>query len=482
MTENPTIAELLADPFETAALLYDDGEVFENLNLSDMKAVYKMMKSHQPRPEKKEDHSWLCDWMKETLDAAEIDFATSMRAKMNAPAVVTPAPIESVITPTDVNTDFTSGPENPNFMGDVDEIEPPFNIDFIEHLVDKNAEGAVDQVMTDTFGDNSGITTIPVEGPGEEEELVQVVSSEVARQVAERSCILEFYQSEPTFKKKVSASAIIDSSKEEGISGIDPTRLSVSKALIETAELRELLMHRRRFNRALKMLSLPGGLLTLAGGQYLIPLVLINEVKANIDQYIITRGELLERFGERYPAIIEHAKEKLGDLFDETDYPEFNLIRMAYTVQYKFVSNSVPEELKKVSDQLYKQESKRVLADCAGAAVEIEAALRKGFADITEHLADRLSIDEATGRPRQLHSSVVDGVKQFIDTFQSMDLTGDAALGELVTQARGLLGGADADQVRSDPALRQKLKEGFEKIKDSASNLVETRKRKVILE
>ena len=482
MTENPTIAELLADPFETAALLYDDGEVFENLNLSDMKAVYKMMKSHQPRPEKKEDHSWLCDWMKETLDAAEIDFAASMRAKMNAPAVVTQAPIESVITPTDVNADFTSGPENPNIIGEpsLEEIADVFET-IAEEIFEDNAEEAVDQVMTDTFGDNSGITTIPVDGPGEEE-LVQVVSSEVARQVAERSCILEFYQSEPTFKKKVSASAIIDSSKEEGISGIDPTRLSVSKALIETAELRELLMHRRRFNRALKMLSLPGGLLTLAGGQYLIPLVLINEVKANIDQYIVTRGELLERFGERYPSIIEHAKEKLGDLFDETDYPEFNLIRMAYTVQYKFVSNSVPEELKKVSDQLYKQESKRVLADCAGAAVEIEAALRKGFADITEHLADRLSIDEATGRPRQLHSSVVDGVKQFIDTFQSMDLTGDAALGELVTQARGLLGGADADQVRSDPALRQKLKEGFEKIKDSASNLVETRKRKVILE
>lgn len=467
MTENPTIAELLADPFETAALLYDDGEVFENLNLSDMKAVYKMMKSHQPRPEKKEDHSWICDWMKETLDAAEIDFAASMRAKMNAP---TPASVESVITLTDVNADFTSGPENPNIVG-----EPS-----LEEIADVFETIAEDDSPTSLATAETTDLMAAIQAP--EEELVQVVSSEVARQVAERSCILEFYQSEPTFKKKVSASAIIDSSKEEGISGIDPTRLSVSKALIETAELRELLMHRRRFNRALKMLSLPGGLLTLAGGQYLIPLVLINEVKANIDQYIVTRGELLERFGERYPSIIEHAKEKLGDLFDETDYPEFGLIRMAYTVQYKFVSNSVPEELKKVSDQLYKQESKRVLADCAGAAVEIEAALRKGFADITEHLADRLSIDEATGRPRQLHSSVVDGVKQFIDTFQSMDLTGDAALGELVSQARGLLGGADADQVRSDPALRQKLKEGFEKIKDSASNLVETRKRKVILE
>ncbi len=481
MTETPTIAELLADPFETAALLYDDQEVFEQLNLSDMKAVYKMMKAHKPRPEKKKDHIWICDWLKETLDAAEIDFAAAIRAKMNAPAAV-PTPIEpTTITPTDLNSDFTSGPENPNFVGDAAEVEPPFNIDFIEHLVDKNVEAAVDQVMTDTFGDNSGITTIPVEGP-EEEELVQVVSSAVARQVAERSCILEFYQSEPTFKKKVSASSILDSSSEAGIAGIDPTRLSVSKALIETAELRELLMHRRRFNRALKQLSLPGGLLTLAGGQYLIPLALINEVKANIDQYIITRGELLERFGERYPSIIEHAKEKLGDLFDETDYPEFHLIRMAYTVQYKFVSNSVPEELKKVSDQLYKQESKRVLADCAGAAVEIEAALRKGFADLTEHLADRLSVDEATGRPRQLHSSVVDGVKQFIDTFQSMDLTGDAALGELVSQARSLIGGADADSVRSDPALREKLQQGFAKIQESASSLVETRKRKVILE
>lgn len=327
-------------------------------------------------------------------------------------------------------------------------------------------------------------TQVQSEGSNAESsiEIITTVPAETARRVAEGTCILQFYQSEPTFRKKVAALTILNSAVDPGIHDIDPNRLSVSKALIENAELNDLLMNRRRFNRSLKAMSLPGGLLTLAGGQYLIPLTLVDRIKELIDQYVATRVTLLTSFEERYPAIRQRAEEKLGDLFSEDDYPEFELIRQAYTVQYRFVSNAVPEELKKVSDRLYKAEQAKVLAECAGAAVGIEDALTKGFAEVVEHFADRLGVDETTGKPLQLHSSVVNKVKEFVNTFADMNVTGKGDLGALVAQAKELLGDTDADTLRADKDFRLRLQEGFTKIQQSATAMIDTRKRRVILE
>lgn len=427
-----TLAQLLVDGRKAAGIINEDMNVFEVLSLEDKRKVWRAIKKIKPFPEDRRDHGWLCDWMKEMIDSEEADDEA------------TESDVEKLLEATTEVTDAA-------------ELAAAANAT-VEATVTKAPE------------------------PVEEVTITHVVSADVARKVAEQSCILEFYQSEPTFRKKVSAASILSHSEVEGIANIDPTRLSVSKALIETAELRELLMHRRRFNRELKTMSLPGGLLTLAGGQYLVPLAYINKIKANIDTYVSVRGELLDRFEERYPSIIEHARAKLGDLFDESDYPPFHLLREAYTVQYKFVSNAVPEELKRVSDAIYKSESKRVLAECAGAAVEIEAALRQRMADLVEHFADKLGVDEATGRPKQLHGSVVASIKDFLATFQDMNLTGDAKLKDLVEQAKGLLGGADADQIRANPELRTRLKEGFAGIQEATAALVETRKRRVVLE
>jgi hypothetical protein len=339
---------------------------------------------------------------------------------------------------------------------------------------DAVANGTVD-LVSDTpdheFPDPSGGPTEPEEVEEEDEDF----DDDAARKVAARSCILEFYQSEPTYKKKVSAAEIMGGEDEDDDHDFNLGRLSVSKALITAPELTSLLMHRRRFIKALKKLTLPGGLLTMAGGQYLIPIAFVARAKDMIDRYSVVRLELLEKFGEHYYALVEEAKKDLGSLFDPDDYPDFTVIKAAYAVHYRFVSNDVPDFLLGINPALFESESARVLRACGAAALLIERTNRKTFLKLVTHLADRLGMDEHTGGPKQLHSSVVDGVKEFLKAFtEGYDLTDDKDLATLVEEARISLDKLDAKVIREDPELRGRLKVGFEGVRDASAKLVKT--------
>lgn len=324
---------------------------------------------------------------------------------------------------------------------------------------------------------NDGATGVVIE---------EALSKNTAEQVAENSCVLEIHKHEPGFSKRVDSKALFDaltmSSEDPSQPNIDPDWLNVSKTLIDRKELKELRSHTRAFFAWIKWTSLPGGILTLGGGQFLMPLSRVQEVKQRIDKYVSERDGLLDAFEQKYPAVIERAKERLGSQFDATDYPEFSVIRSAYDTSYKFISNKVPEELKKVSDELYNAEKARITAECAGLVPLIQENLRARFVELVEHFKDRLATDDSTGKKKRFHGSNIDKLKEFIGTFAQMNLTGDGDLAVLVEQSKALVDGADVDKIRTDDAFREQLASSFNEVKVAADKLVTERKRRVVLE
>lgn len=471
-------AQLYADIPKAAEEMYEDFDHFLACTRSQQEQLFVAVKRWKCPPEFKDQKEWLVEYMKEEFDAQDEDGKGKQSPGSEIISPELDALVTTVLDPNVTSEEAvaaasayvqstTSGgastaPEEP----DQSQVDPP-------------ATSVEPDIVDDT---NHFSNAAPGGGGVQQEPLVMAVSPEIAKAVAEKSCVFEFYQSEPTFKKKVAAAEILQSAEDPGIHDVKADRLSVSKSLIKAPELVALLMNRRRFNKRLRSFTLPGGLLTLAGGQYLIPLACVSHVKELVDEYIAVRKELLNKFEEKYPEIIEKAKTDLAGLFDESEYPPFDAIRSAYSVQYKFVSNSVPEELARVSQELYDKERERILTECSGAAVEIEDALRKGFAELVEHFADRLGNDSESGRPKQLHESVVKKVSAFLNTFQDFNLTGDGQLGELVQQAKQLIGTATAGDIREDEDFRAKLKQGFEQIKEASTKLVEVRKRKIVVE
>jgi hypothetical protein len=315
-----------------------------------------------------------------------------------------------------------------------------------------------------------------------EASVIQTVSPALAEKIAKETCILEIHRHEPGFEKKIDSGVILNSAEDPGISSIDPKRLSVYKFLITRKEIRDLQRHRTKFFDRLKEMSLPGGMLTLGNGQYLIPVSRIGEVRAEIDTYLSERSALLDEFELRYPDVIAAAKERLGSLFNPDDYPAFPAIRAQYSTTYKFVSNTVPEEIQRISQQIYDQEQARILAECAAVTGLIQNTLRDRFVDLVNHFSERLGMDEKTGKPRRFHGSNVEHFESFIKAFSDMNLTGDTDLAELVKKADVLIKGADPGKIRTDAEFRLALETGFNEIKAAADKLVVDRKRKVILE
>lgn len=314
--------------------------------------------------------------------------------------------------------------------------------------------------------------------PEQPVQITQTTSKSWAENLAKATCILEVHRSEPGFHKKIDSSIVLNGPNE----GVDPKRLYVTKALVDNKEIKELGKHRTKFFDNLKAMSLPSGLLTIGNGQYLMPVALVKEIKAMIDTYLSERSALLDDFELRYPSIIESAKERLGPLFYAGDYPPFSVIRNGYSTSYRFVSNTVPEEIAKVSEAIYKAEQARILHLCEGEVDFIQNTLRERFLDLVEHFGSRLSADEGTGKAKRFHGSNIDHLKDFVATFKQMNLTGDVVLEELVTKAEALVTDVDPAKVRSDAEFRSELEKGFNDIKTAADKLVVERKRKVILE
>lgn len=307
---------------------------------------------------------------------------------------------------------------------------------------------------------------------------IETVSQSVAEKIARETCILEVHRSEPGFQKKIDSSIVLNGPNES----VDPKRLYVTKALVDTKDIRDLSKHRTKFFDGLKALSLPSGLLTIGNGQYLIAVSMIDQVKTKIDTYLSERSDLLDDFEARYPAIIESAKERLGPLFNPGDYPPFPSIRSSYDTKYRFISNTVPEEIAKVSQEIYEAEQARILHLCAGEVDFIQNALREQFLELVEHFSSRLGADEETGKAKRFHGSNIEHLKEFVATFKQMNLTGDIVLEELAAKAEALVTNVDPNKVRSDADFRADLAKSFADIKNAADKLVVDRKRKVILE
>jgi hypothetical protein len=415
-------AKLLADPEMAAEEMYEDFEHFQKLTRDQQGQVYRAIRKLKPKPEFKDEHKYLVEQMKEEMEYEDAEASGKLDIANDPPLFGEPGYDEL---------------EEEEFLGEGEFTE----------LVGTSEEGEPVLIIGD-------------------------VDDDVARKVSRRSCILEFYQSEPTFKKKIAASEIL-ASRFMGEAGgeFDSRRLSVSKAIISAPELTSLMMHRRRFIKRLREFTLPGGLLTLAGGQYLVPVTFVARVKGMVDEYAEVREELLTKFEERYPDIVLDAQKKLGPLFEEEDYPEFSVIKDACSVHYRFVPNTAPEFLKSVDPELYESEDARVLDACRFTAAKIEFANRWKFLKQVEHIYDRLGADEQ-GNLKQLHSSVIDTFKEFLANFKVYNITDDDSLEGLITDAVNILGNNTASSIRDNGELRDKLHDGFKSLASAASKLI----------
>jgi hypothetical protein len=248
----------------------------------------------------------------------------------------------------------------------------------------------------------------------------------------------------------------------------DKDLISAQKTLLSSEDLKAVEHYDGEIRRWLYTRCLPS---LFMSSVYLVPIVLVDEVEGKRASFAATRDRLVDAFIDAYPARVEDAKVRLRAAFCARDYPSPEHLRRSFKMEWRYVAFSVPGSLQHISRELFHSEQEKAARQWQEALEEVRALLRTNMAELVHHLVDRLkpAID---GKPKVFKNTLVTNLTSFLETFDARNLTEDSELAEVVSNARGLLRGIDAQTLRSSEALRSSLAAGFSDLQGTLNNLV----------
>ncbi|MGA2226911.1 MAG: DUF3150 domain-containing protein [Syntrophobacteraceae bacterium] len=185
----------------------------------------------------------------------------------------------------------------------------------------------------------------------------------------------------------------------------------------------------------------------------------------------------VEKFIESYDYEREKARESLGHLFNEADYP-IN-VREKFRFEWRFITLDIPGKSGILSPELYEREKEKFQTLMEETRELATVALREEFAGIVRHMVERLSGEE-DGKPKKFKNSMMEKMGEFLDSFGDRNLFADDKLAELVDQARDVVNGLSTDELRQDGNLRKYIADEMDHLRISVDGALEDLPRRKI--
>jgi hypothetical protein len=180
------------------------------------------------------------------------------------------------------------------------------------------------------------------------------------------------------------------------------------------------------------------------------------DFNAKMEQFKTELAAAAADLDASYDEIIAAAKEHLGELFREDDYPVGGVAGL-FKLEWDFPSVEPAGYLLQMSPALYEQEQARIQARFEEAVRLTEESFAEKFAELVTNLAERLEVGE-DGKPKVFRDSAVENLKGFFEQFRALNIGSNPDLDALVTQAQELVGGADPKELRTDVTKRAEVK------------------------
>ena len=235
----------------------------------------------------------------------------------------------------------------------------------------------------------------------------------------------------------------------------DKDLLRVSKRLVDSAELKAITRFDGEIRRYLYSICLPFEI-----GIHLLPITALEMVEHRLRQFAVDRRQLVHAFLAAYPSLCQDAATRLRGLYNPTDYPAAEEVAREFGFSWQYVSFGVPEQLQGISREVWEQEREKAAVRMAEASTEIQVVLRETMAKLVQHMADRLKTGP-DGKPLRFKETTVSNLVEFLTNFEFRNVTDDSELQVLVAQARELLHGVNAEDLRMTGDLRTKVQDGM---------------------
>jgi hypothetical protein len=213
-----------------------------------------------------------------------------------------------------------------------------------------------------------------------------------------------------------------------------------------------------------------------------VRLIRHDAVEAFASQMADFRAELddavtnLDRhFGELKAA----ARDRLGSLFNVSDYPE-TLVGL-FGMTWDFPNVEPPDYLVQLAPGLYEAERARVAARFEEAVQLAEQAFLDEFSKLVAHLTERLSGAGEDGQPKVFRDSAVTNLTEFFDRFRMLNVRSNEQLDALVAEARQAVRGVRAQDLRDTNGLRREVASELGRVRNSLDAMLVDRPRRRIL-
>lgn len=170
-----------------------------------------------------------------------------------------------------------------------------------------------------------------------------------------------------------------------------------------------------------------------------------------------------DRIVENLPAIVEAARLRLGDAFDESMYPTQNELRqkLRVVVRHKPIPKGHDFRLQLDANSLEFLKAK--LEDDLMEGVKVATqSLRDRMVDAVSTFIDRLEkvknyIDPATGKPRVsgfVRSSITKNLEALVEVIPGLNITNDEDINSMARELRRKLCAFTSDALNDSPHLR----------------------------
>ncbi len=233
----------------------------------------------------------------------------------------------------------------------------------------------------------------------------------------------------------------------------DKSLIRVSKHLLDSQELRAVANFDGEIRRYLYDTCLP-----FEAGIHLCPLALLEQMEPKLRDFAAERRELVAAFLGAYPRLCQDAAKRLRALYNPGDYPPVEYVAQQFTFLWQYISFGVPDQLREISTKIWQEEREKAAQVMAEAGHEIQQVLRSAMAELVKHMRDRLK-DGPDGKPLRFKETTVSNLVEFLGTFDFRNVTDDEELKALVDRARAILGGVDAEALRTTADLRGRVQQ-----------------------
>ena len=198
-------------------------------------------------------------------------------------------------------------------------------------------------------------------------------------------------------------------------------------------------------------------------------------------QMTTLRGELSEAVAELDDHFVElkaAARERLGRLFNEADYPA--TLNGLFDMGWDWPSVEPPEYLSRLSPALYQEECRRVQARFDEAVQLAEQAFMEELAKLVERLTERLTYQPGD-HPKVFRDSAITNFTEFFERFRTLNIRSNEQLDELVSQAQDVIRGVQPQTLRDNDSLRLHVAEQLGSVGNVLDELLTDRPRRNIL-